>query len=115
MGTYGFVRLSLPLLPDAAVKAVGWVGLLSIIAIIYGALVSMAQKDMKKLVAYSSVQPHGFHTLACSRSTAPGLPRRDPADDQPRASRPARSSCSSALSYERRHNRMISEYGGIAR
>ena len=47
MGTYGFIRFSLPLLPDATVKAVWWVGVLSVIAIIYGALVAMAQKDMR--------------------------------------------------------------------
>ena len=61
MGTYGFVRLSLPLLPDATRQG-GAAGsaLLAIIAIIYGALVAMAQKDMKKLVAYSLGQPHGL-------------------------------------------------------
>src|SRR5437867_2748507 len=57
MGTYGFIRISLPLLPDASkdsrtITALAW---LSIIAIIYGALVSLMQKDWKKLVAYSSV------------------------------------------------------------
>ncbi len=84
MGTYGFVRLSLPLLPDATVKAVPWVGALSIIAIVYGALVAMAQKDMKKLVAYSSVCSHGFHHARDVRPQRSGSARRDSADAQPR-------------------------------
>src|SRR5437870_4444481 len=53
MGTYGFVRFALPILPDGTKQLVPWVVLLSIIGIIYGALVSLVQKDMKKLVAYS--------------------------------------------------------------
>ena len=61
MGTYGFVRFALPILPDATVAAgsPGWL-VLSIIGIVYGALVSMVQKDMKKLVAYSSVSHLGL-------------------------------------------------------
>src|SRR6202034_1541868 len=55
MGTYGFLRFSLPMFPDATVKYRGIVIVLSLIGIIYGALVCMMQKDMKKLIAYSSV------------------------------------------------------------
>jgi NADH-quinone oxidoreductase subunit M len=83
MGTYGFVRLSLPLLPEATVKAVGWIGVLAIIAIIYGALVAMAQKDMKKLVAYSSVSHMGFIMLGLFALNEPGL-RGAILDAQPR-------------------------------
>jgi NADH-quinone oxidoreductase subunit M len=63
MGTYGFVRFSLPLLPVASHNMIGFVALLSIIGIIYGALVAMAQRDMKRLVAYSSVSHMGFLML----------------------------------------------------
>ena len=55
MGTYGFLRFSLPILPDAARHFVPWVVTLCIIGIVYGALVALAQKDWKRLVAYSSV------------------------------------------------------------
>ena len=60
MGTYGFVRFSLPMLPIASANMIGFVALLSIIGIIYGALVAMAQRDMKRLIAYSSVSHMGF-------------------------------------------------------
>src|SRR5579871_2115596 len=65
MGTYGFLRFSLPLLPEASAdqKIVQILAVLSIIGIIYGALVSLMQKDWKKLVAYSSVSHLGFCTL----------------------------------------------------
>ena len=63
MGTYGFVRLSLPLLPEASQHMLGFVAFLAIIGIIYGALVSMAQQDMKRLIAYSSVSHMGFLML----------------------------------------------------
>jgi len=114
MGTYGFVRLSLPLLPDATVKAVGWVGLLSIIAIIYGALVSMAQKDMKKLVAYSSVSHMGFITLGMFALNAPGL-RGAILQMINHGISTGALFLLVGMVYERRHNRMISEYGGIAK
>ena len=65
MGTYGFLRFSIPLLPDAAKdpKIILVVSLLSIVGIVYGALASLMQKDWKKLVAYSSVSHLGFCTL----------------------------------------------------
>ncbi len=62
MGGYGMLRFNLPMYPDAAVTFVPWVIALSVIAILYGALVSMMQKDLKKLVAYSSVSHMGFVT-----------------------------------------------------
>src|SRR5437588_10246818 len=55
MGTYGFVRFSLPILPDATKKLMLPIVILALIGIVYGALVSLVQKDMKKLIAYSSV------------------------------------------------------------
>jgi NADH-quinone oxidoreductase subunit M len=114
MGTYGFVRLSLPLLPDATVKAVGWVGLLSIIAIIYGALVSLAQKDMKKLVAYSSVSHMGFITMGMFALNAPGL-RGSILQMINHGISTGALFLLVGIIYERRHNRMISEYGGLAK
>jgi len=63
MGTYGFVRFNIPMFPAAAVKAAPWMALLAVIGIIYGAAVSYAQKDIKKLVAYSSVSHLGFVML----------------------------------------------------
>ncbi|MBV6468872.1 MAG: NADH-quinone oxidoreductase subunit M [Nitrospirae bacterium] len=63
MGTYGFLRFSLPMLPDATVLFTKPMIALSIIAIIYGAYMALAQADMKKLIAYSSVSHMGFVTL----------------------------------------------------
>src|SRR5262249_61690567 len=63
MGTYGFVRFSLPLLPQASQHMIGFIAFLAIIGIIYGALVAMAQHDMKRLIAYSSVSHMGFVRL----------------------------------------------------
>ncbi len=63
MGTYGFLRFNIQLFPDATVQAAPWIALLATIGIIYGAMVSYAQQDVKKLVAYSSVAHMGFVTL----------------------------------------------------
>jgi NADH-quinone oxidoreductase subunit M len=63
MGTYGFLRFNIALFPDATVQAAPWIALLATIGIIYGAAVSYAQKDVKKLVAYSSVSHLGFVML----------------------------------------------------
>ena len=63
MGTYGFLRFNLSMFPAASVKLAPWVAVLAVIGIIYGAMVSYAQKDVKKLVAYSSVSHLGFVML----------------------------------------------------
>ena len=63
MGTYGFLRFNIPLFPEAAIKAAPWIALFATIGIIYGAAVSYAQADVKKLVAYSSVSHLGFVML----------------------------------------------------
>src|SRR5690349_11192105 len=63
MGTYGMIRFCLPLFPEASRRAAGWVAVLAIIGIIYGALVAMVQPNLKKLVAYSSVSHLGFVVL----------------------------------------------------
>jgi NADH-quinone oxidoreductase subunit M len=63
MGTYGMIRFCLPLFPNAARESAGWIAVLAIIGIIYGALVSLVQPNLKKLVAYSSVSHLGFVVL----------------------------------------------------
>jgi len=63
LGTYGFLRFNLGLFPEATVRAAPWIALLATIGIIYGAAVSYAQADVKKLVAYSSVSHLGFVML----------------------------------------------------
>ncbi len=114
MGTYGFVRFSLPLLPDATVKAVWWVGALAIVAIVYGALVSMAQKDMKKLIAYSSVSHMGFVMLGMFALNTAGLKGSILQMVNHGVSTGALFLLVGII-YERRHNRMIAEYGGLAK
>ena len=73
MGTYGFVRFNLPLFPEAAVKAAPWIALFATIGIIYGAAVSYAQSDVKKLVAYSSVSHLGFVMLGLFAMNEQGI------------------------------------------
>jgi NADH-quinone oxidoreductase subunit M len=73
MGTYGFLRFNLPMFPDAAKAAAPWMALLAVIGIIYGAAVSYAQKDIKKLVAYSSVSHLGFVMLGLFALNAQGI------------------------------------------
>ncbi|MBM3151307.1 MAG: NADH-quinone oxidoreductase subunit M [Chloroflexi bacterium] len=73
MGTYGFVRFNIPLFPDAAKQAAPWIALLAVIGIIYGAAVSYAQKDVKKLVAYSSVSHLGFVMLGLFALNSQGI------------------------------------------
>ena len=63
LGTYGFLRFNLPLFPEASLRAAPWIALFAVIGIIYGAAVSYAQADVKKLVAYSSVSHLGFVML----------------------------------------------------
>src|SRR5262245_4526945 len=60
LGTYGFIRIALPILPEAAKDWAPWIGLLAIIGIIYGALGCLAQRDMKRLIAFSSVAHMGL-------------------------------------------------------
>jgi NADH-quinone oxidoreductase subunit M len=63
MGTYGFIRFNIPLFPEAALRFAPWIALFAVIGILYGAAVSYAQRDAKKLVAYSSVSHLGFVML----------------------------------------------------
>jgi NADH-quinone oxidoreductase subunit M len=73
MGTYGFLRFNIPLFPEAAVRFAPWMALLAVIGIIYGAAVSYAQKDVKKLVAYSSVSHLGFVMLGLFALNSQGI------------------------------------------
>jgi NADH-quinone oxidoreductase subunit M len=115
MGTYGFLRFSLPLLPGASVDQtiVQILAVLSIIGIIYGALVSLMQQDWKKLVAYSSVSHLGFCTL--------GIFSLNPNGIAGSVLQQLNHGISTGMLflvigviYERRHTREISEYGGLA-
>ena len=73
LGTYGFMRVALPILPEAAVSWAPWIGLLAVIGIIYGALACLAQTDMKRLIAFSSVAHMGFTMLGIATLTDFGL------------------------------------------
>src|SRR3989441_10932574 len=73
LGTYGFVRIAIPILPKAAHTWAPWIGLLAVIGIIYGALGSLAQRDLKRLVAFSSVAHMGFVMLGISTLTSFGI------------------------------------------
>ncbi len=121
MGTYGFVRFSLPFFPQVLsnpatflnVTVRGWMIFLSIVAIIYGALVSLMQKDMKKLVAYSSVSHLGFCTLGIFALNPLGLSGSVIQQFNHGISTGALFLIVGIL-YERRHTREIAEYGGIS-
>jgi NADH-quinone oxidoreductase subunit M len=73
LGTYGFVRIALPVLPEAAEDWAPWIGLLAVIGIIYGALCCLAQRDMKRLIAFSSVAHMGFVMLGIATLTDFGI------------------------------------------
>ncbi len=115
MGTYGFIRFSLPLLPQASSnpKVVKVMVVLSIIAIIYGALVSMMQRDMKKLIAYSSVSHLGFCTLGIFALNPHGLSGSIIQQINHGISTGALFLIV-GLIYERRHTREIKELGGLS-
>ncbi|RLD99197.1 MAG: NADH-quinone oxidoreductase subunit M [Aquificota bacterium] len=114
MGTYGFVRFSLPLFPEASRYFIPFIALLSIIAIIYGALCALAQEDMKKLVAYSSVSHMGLVMLAMFALNPIGI--------QGSVLQMLNHGVSTGalflivgIIYERRHTRLIREFGGLSK
>ena len=113
MGTYGFLRFSLPFFPDASRKFVPLMIVLALISIVYGALVSLMQKDMKKLIAYSSVSHMGFVML--------GLFTFSPLAVKGAVLQMINHGISTGalflivgVLYERRHTRLISEFGGLS-
>src|ERR671939_1576518 len=115
MGTYGFLRFSLPLLPQASVdqKIVQVLAILSIIGIIYGALVSLMQADWKKLIAYSSVSHLGFCTLGIFSLNPNGIAGSVLQQINHGISTGMLFMVIGVI-YERRHTREIAEYGGLA-
>lgn len=114
MGTYGFLRYSMPLFPNASLAAAGWISVLAIIGIIYGAWVAMVQKDVKRLVAFSSVSHLGFVMLGMFAFTIQGIEGSILQMINHGLSTGALFLVVGMI-YERRHTRLISEYGGIAK
>ena len=116
MGTYGFIRFSLPLLPaDPHLRSriITILIALSLIGIVYGAIVCLMQKDMKRLIAYSSVSHLGFCTLGIFALTPQGLSGSVLQQINHGISTGALFLIVGVL-YERRHTRLISEFGGLA-
>ena len=112
MGTYGFLRFNLPLFPEASIRFAPWMALLAVIGILYGAAVSYAQKDVKKLVAYSSVSHLGFVIL--------GLFALNPLGIQGGILQMINHGLSTGalflivgMIYERRHTRQMDDFGGL--
>jgi len=114
MGTYGFIRFSLPLLPKASVNAaiVQVLVALSLIGIIYGALVSLMQQDWKKLVAYSSVSHLGFCTLGIFALNPNGL-AGSVIQQINHGISTGMLFLVVGIAYERRHTRDFKEFGGL--
>jgi len=112
LGAYGFLRFSLPITPDAAHQLAGLVIALSLIAIIYIGFVALAQEDMKKLVAYSSIAHMGFVTLGFFIFSAMGV-------EGALVQMISHGFVSGAMffsigvMYDRAHSRQIADYGGV--
>jgi len=112
MGTYGFIRFSLPMFPDASVMAITPIAVLAIIMIIYTAMIAYAQKDMKQVIAYSSVSHMGIIMLGLFAMNAEGLSGSV-------FQMLSHGIVSGALFmlvgmiYERRHTKLLSEFGGL--
>lgn len=121
LGGYGFLRILLPMLPEAAREYSIWIAILALISIIYGALVAMAQKDMKKLIAYSSVNHMGYVMLGVAAACAIGGSEADKtmALNGAMLQMFAHGLITGALFllvgviYDRTHNRDLSQFGGL--
>jgi len=113
MGTYGFVRFSLPMFPDASVMMITPIVVLSIIMIIYTAMVAYAQKDMKQVIAYSSVSHMGIIMVGIFAMNAEGISGSV-------FQMLSHGIVSGALFmlvgmiYDRRHTKLMSDFGGLA-
>jgi NADH-quinone oxidoreductase subunit M len=114
MGTYGLIRFCIPLFPQSTFTFLPYIAVLAVIGIIYGALVSMVQPDLKKLVAYSSVSHLGFVVLGLLALNDEGM--------QGGILQMINHGLSTGalfllvgMVYDRRHTRMIADYGGLAR
>ena len=112
MGGYGLIRLAFPLFPEAALYFAPVLATLSVIAIVYGALVAMVQPDMKKLVAYSSVSHMGFVILGIAAINMQGI---QGASYQMLAHGVSTGAlfCLVGMLSDRRHTRQIAEFGGL--
>jgi NADH-quinone oxidoreductase subunit M len=112
MGGYGFLRLAIPLFPDAALRFAPWIGWLAVVGIVYGALVALVQPDMKKLVAYSSVSHLGFVMLGIASFTTTSVVGAIYQMLNHGISTGALFFMVGML-YDRRHTRDIAQFGGI--
>ena len=112
MGAYGFLRFAIPLFPAAARAFAPWLSILALIGIIYGALVALAQEDIKSLVAYSSVAHMGFVMLGIFALTPQATAGAVLQMVNHGLSTGALFLLVGVL-YERRHTRLMSDYGGI--
>ena len=112
MGTYGFLRFSLPILPEASKHFVPFMAVLCIIGIVYGALVALAQKDWKRLVAYSSVSHMAMVMLGMFALNPVGITGSIIQQLNHGISTGALFLIVGIV-YERRHTRLIAEYGGL--
>jgi len=112
MGSYGFLRLSLPIMPDATRRFLPWALGLAVVGVIYGAMVALVQKDWKKLVAYSSVSHLGFVMLGIASFTTTAVVGSVYQMLNHGISTGALFFMVGML-YDRRHTRDIAEFGGI--
>jgi NADH-quinone oxidoreductase subunit M len=112
MGAYGYLRFALPLFPEAVPVFAPWLSILALIGIIYGALVALAQEDVKSLVAYSSVAHMGFIVLGIFALTPQAVSGAVLQMVNHGLSTGALFLLVGVL-YERRHTRLLSDYGGI--
>jgi NADH-quinone oxidoreductase subunit M len=121
MGSYGFLRFSMPLLPEACKYFAVPIAILALISIIYGAFVSMAQKDLKKLIAYSSVNHMGYVMLGIAAAMMAGtnLVARSTAVSGAIMQMVSHGLITGGLFllvgviYERTHTRQLADYGGL--
>jgi NADH-quinone oxidoreductase subunit M len=114
MGTYGFLRFSLPMLPLATEYFAMPILILSVVAIIYGGYLALAQEDVKKLIAYSSVSHMGFVTLGLFVYNVHGIEGGILQMLNHGITTGALFLCI-GLIYERTHTRDLSKYGGLAK
>ena len=113
MGTYGFIRFSLPMFPDASVMAITPIAVLALIMVVYTAMIAYAQKDMKQVIAYSSVSHMGIIMLGLFAMNAEGLG----GSVFQMLSHGIVSGAMFMLVgmiYERRHTKIMAEFGGLA-
>ena len=112
MGAYGFLRISLPVVPDASHELAGFMIALSLVAVVYIAFVTLVQRDMKKLIAYSSISHMGFVTLGFFIFNVHGMEGAITQMISHGFISAALFLCVGVL-YDRLHSREISDYGGV--